>query len=221
MTFRRSLVAGVLAVLIGGAPACGGRPPVPRRGVGEAAIDGWQFRRLQQVLDVEVWVADNPAEAFAGTYVRGAAERAGRLTDDDVVNVVVTRYQKPDGVLRATVVFVRRLAQDAGYTVDEERREGVRLVVITGNGERWAMWAAGDHVVKLGGRGRTSLPDALVEWYGERYPSAMPAGVLEGPLPAGPDQPAPEPDAPYDPDAPTPDWDRYDPARTRTPADNE
>jgi hypothetical protein len=165
-----------------------------------------------------VWVPDNRAEAFAGTYVRASAERAGRLADDDVVNVFVTRYQRPDGVLRATVIFARRLAQEAGYTVEEDRREGVRLVMVAGNGERWALWAAGGHVVKLGGPGRSDVPDALVAWYGARYPSSMPAGVLEGPLPPGPAAPPADPDRPYDPDAPTPDWDRYDPSTTAPPA---
>ena len=210
------MLALALALTAAGA-GCGGRPPVPRRGVGETTIAGWEFRRFQQVLDIEVWVPANRAEAFAGTYVRASAARAGRLADDDVVNVLVTRYQRPEGVLRSTVKFLRRLAQEAGYTVDESRREGVRLVTVTGNGESWAMWAAPGHVVKLGGRGRSGVPDALIDWYGARYPSAMPAGVLEGPLPAGPDEPGPEPDAPYDPDAPTPDWDGYDPTKTTAP----
>jgi hypothetical protein len=212
---------GLALAVVAGAPACGGRPPIPPRAVGETTIDGWEFRRFQRALDVEVWVADNPAEAFAGSYVRGSAERAGRLADDDVVNALVTRYQRPDGVLRATVIFVRRLAQDAGYTVDERRREGVRLVMIEGDGETWAMWSSGAHVVKLGGRRRSGVPGALIEWYGARYPSSLPAGVLEGPLPAGPAEPAPEPDEPYDPDNPTPRWDGYEPTRTQAPASGE
>jgi len=197
--------------------ACGGRPPAPKRGVAEAAIDDWEFRRFQEVLDVEVWVSGNRGIAYAGTYVKAAAERAGRLGDDDVANVFVTRYQRDDGVLRATVKFLRRLAQEAGYQVEEDKLKGVRLVVITGNGETWAMWASKGHVVKVGGRGRTGVPANLVKWYGERYPSTMPSGLLEGPLPAGADEPAPEPDAPYDPDAPTPDFEEYDPKKVKTP----
>ena len=218
MSFWRGRApSGLMLAVLAIAPACGGRPPIPPRGVGERAIDGWEFRRFQQVLDVEVWVPDNRAEAFTGTYVRASAERAGHLADDDLVNVFVTRYARPDGVLRATVKFLRRLAQEAGYVVDENKVEGVRLVTVTGNGETWAMWAAAGHVVKLGGRGRTGVPGDLIEWYGARYPSAMPSGVLEGPLPAGLDEPAPEPDLPYDPDAPTPDWDGYDPTKPKPP----
>ena len=217
-TWGRTLGAFLLGLaVVATAPACGGRPPIPPRGVGERAIAGWEFRRFQHVLDVEVWVPDNPAEAFTGTYVRARAERAGHLADDDLCNVFVTRYQRPDGVPRATVKFVRRLAAEAGYTVDEQQVEGVRLVTIAGHGETWVMWAAAGHVIKLGGRGRTGVPDDLIAWYGARYPSTLPAGVLEGPLPAGVDEPAPEPDAPYDPDAPTPDWDGYDPRKAKPP----
>ncbi len=224
MTFRRRCLAPIaigLALAAAALPACGGAPPIPTRGVGERTIDGWEFRRFQQVLDIEVWVPDNHAEAFAGTYVRGSAERAGHLTDDDVVNVLVTRYARADGVLRATVKFLRRLAQENGYTVDESKVEGVRLVTVVGNGEAWAMWASKGHVVKLGGRGRTGVPDALVDWYGARYPSAMPSGVLEGPLPAGADEPPPDPDAPYDPNAPTPDWQGYDPTKSKPPTPSD
>lgn len=206
-----------VAVLLAMAGGCGGRPPPPKRGVAEAAIAGWEFRRFQEVLDVEVWVSQNRGIAFAGTYVKAAAERSGRLGDEDVANVFVTRYEKNDGVLRATVKFLRRLAQEAGYQVEEDKVEGVRLVVISGNGETWAMWASQGHVVKVGGRGRSGVPGALVAWYGERYPSTMPAGMLEGPLPAGTDEPAPEPDAPYDPDAPTPDFEEYDAGKVKTP----
>ena len=50
------------------------------------------------------------------------------------------------------------------------------------------MWAAKQHVVKVGGRGRDDVPEA----HGRastrtRYPSMLPGGALEGPLPPGPD----------------------------------
>lgn len=205
------VTVGFLVALSG---ACGGRPPPPKRGVAESAISDWEFRRFQEVLDIEVWVSENRAKAFAGTYVRAAAERTGRLGDDDVVNVFVTRYEKDDGVLRATVKFLRRLAQESGYQLEEDKVEGVRLVKISGNGETWAMWASKGHVVKVGGRGRTGVPDTMVEWYGERYPSTFPAGVLEGPLPAGTDEPKPESDEPGEGE---PDFENYDPTKVKTP----
>ena len=49
------------------------------------------------------------------------------------------------------------------------------------------MWAAKGYVVKVGGRGRDSVPSTVVGSYADRYPSVIPGGVLEGPLPPGPD----------------------------------
>jgi hypothetical protein len=195
--------------------SCGSRPPPPPRGVVEGDLGGWKFRRFQPVLDVEVWVPDNRAEAFTATYVKEEAEKRGRLDDADLVSVFVTRYERDDGVLRETVKFVRRLAQEAGYQVDEATVGGVRAVTIAGHGESWVLWAAPRHVVKVGGRGRDDVPSAVVERYADRYPSVLVSGVLEGPLPPGPSEPAPAADAPYDPDSPSPDWDGYDPKKAK------
>ena len=52
----RSLALPLVIVLLG---ACGGRPPPPPRGVVEADVGDWRFRRYQEVLDVEVWVDGN------------------------------------------------------------------------------------------------------------------------------------------------------------------
>jgi hypothetical protein len=212
--FLAHLALGVVLAASGASGACGGRPPPPKRGVAESAISDWEFRRFQEVLDIEVWVSENRAQAYAGTYVKAAAERAGRLGDDDVVNVFVTRYEKDDGVLRATVKFLRRLAQESGYQLEEDKVEGVRLVVISGNGETWAMWASRGYVVKVGGRGRTGVPSNMVEWYGERYPSTFPSGVLEGPLPAGTDEPAVEKEKPGEGE---PDFEEYDKDKVKLP----
>jgi hypothetical protein len=211
-----------LAVLAIGL-ACGGRPPPPKRGVVEGDLGEWKFRRFQPVLDVEVWVENNKAEAFTASYIREEAEKRGRIEDRDLVNVFVTRYEKDTGVLRETVKFVRRLASEAGYTVDEGKVGGVRAVTITGNGEAWVLWAAPRHVVKVGGRNRDDVPSGVVESYGDRYPSRMPGGVLEGPLPDGPDPASeqPDPKRPYDPNSPTPDWDEYDPKKADQKIDDD
>lgn len=226
MSARRAWAATAITLAIAIASlfgaACGGRPPVPRRGVVEGDLGSWKFRRFQPVLDVEVWVADNKAEAFTASYVRDEAERKGRIEDRDVVSVFVTRYQEERGVLRETVKLARRLAQESGYAVDEGKVGGVRAVTIVGHGEAWVMWAAGKHVVKVGGRGREDVPAGMVEAYGERYPSILPGTVLEGPLPpsgGASSQPDDEegkkkpPKAPYDPSSPRPDWEGYDPKK--------
>jgi hypothetical protein len=179
-----ALAGAVLAGAgIGLAAGCGGPQVQPARGVIENDVDGWSFRRYQSVLDVEVWVSDNRAVAHTASYAHKEAEKRGRLSDEDVVNAFVTRYQAEAGVERALVQFVRRLATESGYRVEERELGGVRLVEIRGAGEVWAMWPARRHVVKIGGPGRDSIPAALVEAYGERYPSHLQPGALEAPLP--------------------------------------
>ena len=174
-------IAGIALVL-----ACGGPQPPPPRGVIEGDVDGWSFRRYQSVLDVEVWVSHNRAVAHTASYAHKEAEKRGHLSDEDVVNAFVTRYQAEAGIDRALVQFVRRLAGESGYRVEEQEVGGVRLVEIRGAGEVWAMWPAQRHVVKIGGPGRDSIPAALVEAYGKQYPSRLRPGALEAPPPTGP-----------------------------------
>jgi hypothetical protein len=212
-------VLGFAVLVAIGVGACGGAPPQPKRGVVESDLGSWHFRRFQPVLDVEVWVENNKAEAYTASYVSDAAERLGHVDDKDVVNVFVTRYEKDDGVLRETVKLVRRLAAEQGYQVEEDKVGGARALKINGHGESWVMWAAKKHVVKVGGRGRESVPPAMVSSYADRYPSVIPGGALEGPLPAGPDSgPKKEEKEKYDSTNPKPDLDKYDPKKTKIPA---
>ena len=209
----RVIILALLAVM-----ACGGRLPPPKRGVVEGDLGAWKFRRFQPVLDVEVWVDGNKAQAYTASYVTDDAEKTGHVEDKDVVNVFVTRYEKADGVLRETVKLVRRLAAEGGYRVDEDKVGGVRALTINGHGESWVMWAAKMHVVKVGGRGRETVPDSVVKSYGERYPSEIKGGALEGPLPAGPDNAVQkEEKEPYDSKNPKPDLEKYDPKKTKLP----
>jgi hypothetical protein len=210
-------VAVAAAVATAGA-GCGGRPPPPPRGIIEGDVGAWHFRRYQELLDVEVWVPGNRAVAYTASYVRDEAEKRGRIEDRDLANAVVTRYDREAGVARAVAKFARRLAQEAGYQVEDTSVKGVHLVVVTGGDETWALWAAARHVVKIGGRGIAGLPEGLIDAYGQRYPSVLSGDVLEGPLPPGPDEAKPKGDeAPYDPDNPTPDWERYEPKKTQAP----
>ncbi len=210
----------MLVALVGlvTASGCGGHPPVPKRGVVEADLGAWKFRRFQPVLDVEVWVDNNKAEAFTASYVAEDAEKKGHVEDKDVVNVFVTRYEKDDGVLRETVKLARRLAAEQGYQVDENKIGGARALTINGHGESWVMWASKKYVVKVGGRGRDAVPPSVVSSYADRYPSVVPGGALEGPLPPGPDsEPKKQPKDAYDPDNPKPDMDKYDPKKAKLP----
>lgn len=187
--------------------ACGGPDAPPARGVIEGDVDGWSFRRYQSVLDVEVWVPNNRAVAHTASYARKEAEKRGRLSEQDVVSAFVTRYQSDTGIERALIKFVRRLAQESGYRVEEREVGDVRLVAVSGAGETWALWPSRRHVVKIGGPGRRDVPESVIEAYGERYPSELRAGALDAPLPPGAEPPSrPEPEEPFDPDNPKPEW---------------
>jgi hypothetical protein len=199
---RFALCLAIALPLLG---SCGGPPKPPKRGVIEKDVDAWGFRRYQSVLDIEVWVAKNKAVAHTASYARKSSEKKGRIEDKDVVNVFVTRYEKNKGVRRSLVIFVRRLAQQSGYKVEEKKIEGVRLYSVKGPAEYWVFWAAKKHVIKIGGAGLTKVPDDLIEAYNGRYKSRVKSGSLEGPLPDGPEIPEVK-EEPFDPDNPTPEW---------------
>lgn len=209
----------VLVTLTVTAFACGGHPPVPKRCVVESDLGSWKFRRFQgPMLDPEVYVENNQAEAFSASYITADAEKRGRIEDQDLVNVTVTRYATNDGVVRATVKFARRLAAEKGYQVEEDKIAGARALTISGPDEMWVLWPAKAYVVKIGGRGRRDVPKAMVESYADRYPSQLPGGALEGPLPAGPDETPRKLEKPeYDPKNPRPDADKYDPSKVKLP----
>src|SRR4051794_41278510 len=213
---RALLVAWVVAAV-----GCGGHPPIPTRGVVEGDLGSWKFRRFQgPLLDVEVWVEGNKAEAYSASYITADAEKRGRIEGKDLVNVFVTRYQTAEGVVRATVKLVRRLAADNGYQVEEDKIGGARTLLITGRGEAWVIWPSSRYVVKVGGRGRKDVPASMVEPYVDRYPSQLPGGSLEGPLPPGRDEPPAihKLDKPaYDPSNPRLDAERYDPNKVKLP----
>ena len=199
--------------------ACGGKPPLPARGVVEQDLGSWKFRRFQgPLLDIEVWVEGNRGEAFSASYITADAEKTGKVRDDDIVNVSVTRYEREEGVVRATVKLARRLAAENGYQVEEGKVAGTRALTIKGASEVWVMWPAKSHVVKVGGRGRESVPKTMVERYASRYPSKLPGGALEGPLPPGPDEmPKTLPKDEYDPKNPKANLENYDPNKVKIP----
>jgi len=211
-----------LALFVGivvGITSCGGRQPVPKRLVVEADLGSWKYQRFQgPLVDVEVWIEGNRAEAYTASYITGDAMKRGRIEDKDLVNVFVTRYERSEGVVRATVKFARRLAQENHYQVEEAKIGGERTLTITGPTESWVLWPSAKYVVKVGGRGLTKVPESMVEHYANRFPSQLPGGSLEGPLPAGPDdEPKVDPKDPYDPKNPKPDLDKYDPKKVKIP----
>lgn len=211
-------MAGIIVALA--VAACGGHPPPPTRGVIEGSVgDDWHFRRFQgPLLDVEVWIEGNKGVAYSASYVTADAEKRGRIANNDLCSAIVTKYDRDDGVTRATVKLVRRLAQEKGYQVDEDKYGGVRALKIVGPDEAWVMWPAKGYVVKVGGRGRADVPGTVVATYAARFPSTLAGGALEGALPPGPDDVVKPADKPtYDANNPHPDLDTYDPKKTKLP----
>ena len=211
----------LLAMLVVGVgAACFGAAPVPKRGVVEGDLGSWKFRRFQgPLLDVEVWIEGNKGVAHSASYITAESEKRGQITDKDLVNVTVTKYEKDDGIVRETVRFARRLASEKGYQVEEDKVEGVRLLQIKGPDETWVIWPARGYVVKIGGQGRSNVPDELIDDYGDRFASRLPGGSLEGPLPPGPEE-LPKKGTekePYDPKNPRPNLDNYDPDKVKIP----
>ena len=194
-------------MLLGPVVACGGQPKPPSRAVYERDVGDWSFRRYQALLDVEVWVPKNKAAAHSASYVHVDGLKRGQLGTTDVVNVVVTRYKRSKGIDRALVKFVRRLGSESRYQIDEKKIAGVRVLTADSPSESWVIWASKKHVIKVGGRGRDSIPESIVEEYGKPYPSTIKGGALEGRLPEGPDaEPETEDVEPFDPDNPRPKW---------------
>jgi hypothetical protein len=212
----RLILVALVAVVVS---ACGGKPPIPKRLVVEGDLGTWKFRRFQgPLLDYEVWIEGNKGEKYSASYITNDSEKRGHIDDKDLVNVTVTRYERKDGVVRETVKLVRRLAQERGYQVSEKKLKGVRALTISGPSEMWAIWPSDRYIVMVGGQGRENVPDSMVEKYGDRYPSQLPGGSLEGALPPGPeDKLKVDPKDAYDPKNPRPDIDKYDPNKVKIP----
>jgi len=162
--------------------SCGGTLPPPKRRVIERDVGAWHFRRYQRTVDVEVYVKGNPAVAHTASYADVGAEKTGRLDEGDIASVFVTEYGSDKGVGRALERFARRLAQEAGYVVEETELGGQRVFRVVGHGEAWAFWSSGKYVVKVGGRGLGKVPGKLVGAYGRHYPSRVRDGALDEPL---------------------------------------
>ena len=115
---------------------------VPKRGVVESDLGAWKFRRFQgPLLDVEVWVEGNKAEAYTASYITADAEKRGHIDDKDLVNVFVTRYEKPDGVVaRDGEARAPARAGAAATRSTRTRSPGARTLTIIGHGEAWVMW---------------------------------------------------------------------------------
>lgn len=154
-----------LALFVLSATGCGAS--VPARYVVERDIDDtYLYRRYQKVLDVEVPVPENPAEGHTAVYERGAEAEGPALAV-----VFVARYERPRGLAMELARAVDRLE---GYQARVAEVGGGNAWVLAGEqGDRWAIWASGRSIVKVGTPDGRVLPEEVLELYMDIYPSEL------------------------------------------------
>lgn len=152
-----------LAVTLVLCSACG--PKLPPRYVLEKDLDGFKFRRYQQVLDVELPLEGNPAVGHTATYVRG-----GKTVH--VAPVFISVYQRGAGLAESVR---QRLRNMTGYTFDIVKTHGEYVYRMRGDSkDSWLLWLSGRQLVKLGAPdGESEVPALLIEAYLEAYPSDL------------------------------------------------
>lgn len=145
--------------------ACG--PKLPPRYVIESDLDGYRYRRYQQVLDVELPIEGNTAVAHTATYVRG-----GETVH--VAPVVLTTYERASGL---TETARQRLRTMDGYSLEVIEISGFHVWRMRGAaGDLWVIWVSDRYLAKVGAPdGETEVPEPLVEAYLDLYPSDLDA----------------------------------------------
>jgi hypothetical protein len=155
------LTVGLTASLLG----CG--PKLPARYVIESDIDGYAYRRYQQVLDVELPIEGNAAVGHTATYVRGGSTVR-------VAPVFVTTYERAAGL---TETVRQRLRGMDDYSLDVAKVSGEYLWRMRGQaGDLWVVWVSDRHLAKVGApEGEAEVPPELIEAYLDLYPSDLDA----------------------------------------------
>jgi hypothetical protein len=143
--------------------ACG--PKLPPRYVIEGDVDGYRYRRYQQVLDIELPIEGNAAVAHTATYVRGGESVR-------VAPVVVTTYDHAAGL---TETVRQRLRSMDGYALEVSEVSGDHVWRMRGAaGDLWVLWVSDHYLAKVGApEGEAEVPPALVEAYLDLYPSDL------------------------------------------------
>lgn len=144
--------------------ACGSS--LPRRLVLEESIDELRYERYQRVLDVEFPFEGNRAVGHTALYV--SRERGRRR---HIVSAFVTVYRRGRGLAADIRTRVRALD---GYRTRIDEVDGDNVWILEGtDGDRWAMWISGLHLVKVGAPEGPELPEDAVEAYLDLYPSDL------------------------------------------------
>lgn len=161
MSYAPPRMRTLLALALTATAACGAS--IPTRFVVEKDIDGYAYRRYQNVLDVEFPVVDNPAEGHTATYFQRG--RGGVV----LATAFVTVYEKAPGLAEE----IRERMEDlATYEAAVGKREGEWVWLLEGDAP-WALWVSANRVIKLGGPAGGEVPEALLEEYLDLYPSDL------------------------------------------------
>jgi hypothetical protein len=156
-----------IAIVVALLSACSAS--IPTRFVLERDVGGWSYRRYQRVLDVEVAIEGNPAVGHTATYVQRASRQSSSVP---FASVFVSVYEEPRGLSAEVRRVMRSLAS---YDAEVRAYGGGHVWYLdAGEGDRWALWVSGPHVVKVGAGGELErVPEELVATYMGIYPSDL------------------------------------------------
>lgn len=139
---------------------------LPRRLVIEESIDDLRYERYQRVLDVEFPFEGNRAVGHTALYVQRERGRSRHI-----VSAFVTAYRRGAGLAANIRARVRALE---GYRARMDEISGENVWILEGtDGDRWALWISGLHLVKVGAPEGPELPEDAVEEYLDVYPSDL------------------------------------------------
>jgi hypothetical protein len=156
----RWVAIGMLAAVGWG---CGAqRPP---RYVIESDVGGYHYRRYQQVADVELPMAENPAVGHTATYVRGGDQI-------QVLPVFVTSYERASGLGESVRQQLRAMDE---YQLDVKKLGRENVWQLRGeSGDVWLLWISGKQLVKIGApNGEPRVPADVASAYLAVYPSDL------------------------------------------------
>ena len=156
--------------------ACG--PSIPARFVLERDVGDFQYRRYQEVLDVEFPIEGNTANGHTATYLRRGTRQDG--ADLRVATAFVTVYSQAPSL---AAEIRQRLETLHSYEIAVRRVNGEWVWVIDGGDIPWVMWVSGRHLIKLGGSPEEvddedsdtefGIPDDILDAYTDLFSSDL------------------------------------------------
>lgn len=156
--------------------ACG--PNIPPRYVLERDVGDFQYRRYQEVLDVEFPLEGNIAGGHTATYLRRGTRVDG--ADLRVATAFVTVYSTAPSL---SAEIRERLETLNSYELAVRKVNGEWVWVLDGGDIPWVMWVSGQHLIKLGGSPEEvddeesnteyGIPDDILDAYTDLYSSDL------------------------------------------------